>query len=274
MSFGYGISKGAKIAGAQGSRLLATDEARKLTEWDSLPLSELASIPSGSVLGRSGLGSGPVESLTHLPESALPAAAARLNQAGSFAELMAFALGSLYSPMAADPISPAEGQVWWRSGALWMRDASGTVPFVQAGTWTPGIRPDTVGDYSVTYSVQSGVWVRMGRVVTLGFNIQTSSMSWTTATGTMRIIGLPFASQSGLETLGSVVLRNPQGLSLPTSASAVFASPSQGATTLMLYRHVPGAITTVSGLSMGSGMGFLSGQNVALAGWGLSMRIA
>lgn len=274
MSFGYGTAKGAKIAGAKGSRILATDSSKNLTEWDSLPLSLLATVPSGTVLGRSGAGSGSVEALSNLPEAALPSAAARLTQAGSFAELMTFAAGALFAPASADPVSPAEGQVWWRSGALWMRDASGVVPFVQAGTWTPALRPDTIGDFSAAYSVQSGIWVRIGRTITLGFQVQTSSLSWTTASGSMRITGLPYASQTGMETLGTMLLRSPQGLSLPTSASAIFATPSQGATTLMLYRQVPGTNTTLSGLTVGSGLGFISGQNVTLAGWGLTMRMA
>lgn len=274
MSFGSGIAKGARIAGAVGSRLLATDSAKNLTEWESLPLSVLASIPSGSLLGREAEGAGPVQAISILPESALPAAAARLNQAGSFEQLMAFASGCLLDPMASDPASPAEGQVWWRSGALWMRDASGVVPFIQAGTWTPALRPDTLGDFTAAYSQQTGIWVRVGRTVTLGFHLQTSSMTWTTASGSMRINGLPFASQSGMETLGTLLLRSPQGLSLSSTSSTVFASPSQGATTLMLYRHSLGSNTTVLGLSVGSGQGFLSGQNVTLAGWGLTMRIA
>ncbi len=274
MSFGYALAKGAKIAGASGSKILATNEAKRLVELDSMPLNQLAPIASGRVLGRASGGPGAVESLSQIPASALPSAAARLDQAGSFSALMTMAVGLAASPMGADPASPLEGQMWWRSGSLWMRDSIGVVPFIQSGTWTPTIRPDTPGDFSAVYTQQVGTWVRIGRMVLVGFNLQTSAMTWTTASGSMRILGLPFTPQAGIETLGTFVPRIISGLSLPSTSTTVFLSPSQGASSLVFYRQVPGSNTVFSGLSVGSGTGFVSGQNVQIGGGGLVYRIA
>lgn len=274
MSFGSALARGTRIAGAAGGKVLATDEAKRLVELDSVPIAQLSSISSGRVLGRASAGTGGVESLSEIPVSALPSVAARLDQAGSFAGLMTLAAGFLAAPLGSEPALPVEGQIWWRSGALWMRDATGVVPFIQSGTWTPTIRPDTVGDFAVAYAQQVGTWVRIGRTVILGFNLQTSSMTWTTAAGSVRILGLPFTPQSGFETLGTFIPRFVSGLSLPTTASAVYMSPSQGASSLLFYRQVPGSNTVFSGLSVGSGQGFVSGQNVQIAGGGLTYRIA
>lgn len=274
MSFGSALAKGTRIAGAAGSKVLATDDGKRLVELDSLPLTGLASIVSGHVLGRSSVGIGAVESLSQIPATALPSAAARLDQAGSFAGLMSMAAGLIAAPMGADPASPAEGQMWWRSGALWMRDATGVVPFIQSGTWTPSLRPDTLGDFAVSYAQQLGTWVRIGRTVFVGFLVQTSSITWTTAAGSMRILGLPFTPQSGLETLGTCIPRVATGLSLPSTSTTIFLSPSQGASSLLLYRQVPGSNTSFSGLAIGTGVGFVSGQNVQIGGGGLTYRIA
>ena len=274
MSFGSALAKGTRIAGADGGKLLATDEAKRLVELDSVPIAQLSSIASGRVLGRASASTGAVESLSQIPASTLPSIAARLDQAGSFSGLMTMVSGLLAAPMGADPASPSEGQIWWRSGALWMRDATGVVPFIQSGTWTPSLRPDTLGDFAVSYAQQLGTWVRIGRTVLVGFLLQTSSMTWTTAAGSMRILGLPFTPQSGLETLGTCIPRVATGLSLPSTSTTVFLSPSQGASSLLLYRQVPGANTSFSGLAIGSGVGFVSGQNVQIGGGDLAYRIA
>lgn len=274
MSFGSALARGTRISGAEGGKVLASDEAKRLVELESVPITQLSSIASGRVLGRASAGSGEVESLSQIPASALPSVAARLDQAGSFGELMTMVSGLIAAPMGADPASPSEGQIWWRSGALWMRDATGIVPFIQSGTWTPTIRPDTLGDFAVSYAQQLGTWVRIGRTVLVGFLLQTSSISWTTAAGSMRILGLPFSPQSGLETLGTCIPRVATGLSLPSTSTTVFVSPSQGASSLLFYRQIPGSNTSFSGLAIGSGVGFVSGQNVQIGGGGLAYRIA
>ncbi len=273
MSFGRSLVKGVKIPGLQGSRILLTDEHQRLTELDAGSLSVLGPISSGKVLGRSSPGSGSIEVLSQIPSEALPASAARLDQAGSFDALMTLLQGGRFSPLFADPADPAEGQLWWRDGSLWMKDPSGVVPFIQAGTWTPSLRPETAGNFAATYASQRGTWVRVGRTVTVGFELQTSSLSYTTASGPMRVIGLPFACLTEQDTLGAATLRNIQGLNLP-SGICVLATPSPGSSMLILQRHLSGPTSTVLTLQLGASFGFASGQNVSLSAWGLSMRIA
>lgn len=273
MSFGRTIVKGVKIPGLQGGRLLLTDEHSRLTELDSGSLSVLGSVSSGKVLGRSAPGEGEIEVLSQIPLSTLPSATARLDQAGAFAGLVTLLQGGRFAPLGSDPTDAMEGQVWWRDGSLWMKDASGVVPFIQAGTWTPSLRPETVGNFAATYTLQAGTWVRVGRTVTVGFSIQTSSMTFSTAAGQMRVIGLPFAALNEVETLGTSVLRNVQGLNLPSSV-CVMATPSPGSSMLMLQRHFTGSNSSVLALQVGATSGFASGQNVTLSAWGLSMRIA
>lgn len=273
MSFGRALVKGVKIPGLQGGRILLTDEHSRLGELDSGSLSVLGSIESGKVLGRSSPGDGEIEVLSQIPATSLPAFAARLDQAGAFEALMTLMQGGRFAPLEADPADPAEGHVWWRGGSLWMRDSSGVVPFIQSGTWTPSLRPETIGNFAASYTVQSGTWVRIGRTVVVGFSLQTSSVTFSTAAGQMRILGLPFASLSEVETLGTAVLRNVQGLNLPSGA-CVMATPSPGSSMLTLQRHLTGPTSTVLTLQLGTTFGFATGQNVALSAWGLTMRIA
>lgn len=273
MSFGRTLVKGVKIPGLQGGRILLTDDQSRLDELDAGSLSLLGMIASGRVLGRSSPGDGEIEVLSQIPSSALPGTAARLDQAGAFEGLITLLQGGRFAPLGSDPTDPVEGQVWWRDGSLWMKDAGGVVPFIQSGTWTPSLRPETVGNFAATYTLQAGTWVRVGRTVTVGFSLQTSSMTFSTAAGQMRVIGLPFASLAEVETLGTAVLRNIQGLNLPSSVS-VMATPSPGSSMLMLQRHFTGSNSSVLALQIGATSGFATGQNVTLSAWGLSMRIA
>ena len=85
-----------------------------------------------------------------------------------------------------------------------------TCAFVGAsgeGAWTPVLTFVTPGDLSVAYSVQFGRYVKQGNTVTVYFNVQTSTFTYTTATGNLRLTGLPFtsASASNLDLQGSTV---------------------------------------------------------------------
>ena len=60
-----------------------------------------------------------------------------------------------------------------------------------SGSWTPAISAANLGDLSVTYAVQRGTYIRFGDIVNCTFNIQANSISYTTATGFLRITGLP-----------------------------------------------------------------------------------
>jgi len=64
----------------------------------------------------------------------------------------------------------------------------------EEGTWTPAITFATPGDLSVAYSTQNGGYTKIGNTVMLDFNIQTSSFTHTTASGDVRVSGLPFTA--------------------------------------------------------------------------------
>lgn len=75
-----------------------------------------------------------------------------------------------------------------------------------AGTWTPVLTFATPGDLSVTYATQSGSYTKIGSLVHATFNIGTSAFTHTTASGLLRVSGLPFAaSASGPRHVGSVL---------------------------------------------------------------------
>lgn len=62
------------------------------------------------------------------------------------------------------------------------------------GTWTPSITFATSGDLAVTYAADSqiGSYQRIGNFVTVHFAMVTSSFGYATASGDLRITGLPF----------------------------------------------------------------------------------
>lgn len=71
-----------------------------------------------------------------------------------------------------------------------------TLDDYEEGTWTPVLTFVTPGDLSVAYTTQVGVYTKVGRLITVSFVIQTSSFTYTTASGNCRISGLPFTSNA------------------------------------------------------------------------------
>jgi hypothetical protein len=67
----------------------------------------------------------------------------------------------------------------------------------EEGTWTPVLTFQTPGNLSVAYSGQIGSYTRIGnRVVLQGF-ISTTTFTHTTASGYVRVNGIPFNCTSG-----------------------------------------------------------------------------
>lgn len=74
---------------------------------------------------------------------------------------------------------------------------SPTINFaLSSGSFTPEITFDTPGDLSVTYSTQIGRYQRFGNAVTVEIVLITSTFTWSTSSGYLRISGLPFAANS------------------------------------------------------------------------------
>jgi hypothetical protein len=74
-----------------------------------------------------------------------------------------------------------------------MSGFSGGIPYAE-GTWTPVFTFATPGNLVVAYSVQNGVYTRIGRVVHANFFIALSTFTHTTASGNAQVTGLPFTS--------------------------------------------------------------------------------
>ena len=75
---------------------------------------------------------------------------------------------------------------------------SGVVTLIgsQQGTWTPVLTFATPGDLAVVYSVQVGAYARAGNAFFIDAEIETSTFTHTTASGVLRVTGLPFTAAS------------------------------------------------------------------------------
>jgi len=62
----------------------------------------------------------------------------------------------------------------------------------EEGTWTPSLTFVTAGDLSVVTSTSEGEYVKVGNHVFLTGRVVTSTFTYTTATGGLRLTGLPF----------------------------------------------------------------------------------
>lgn len=73
-----------------------------------------------------------------------------------------------------------------------------TLDDYEEGTWTMGITFATPGDLNVVYSSQSGRYTKIGRAFMYEGTVTTTTFTYTTATGTLRVSGLPLAPASGV----------------------------------------------------------------------------
>lgn len=69
-----------------------------------------------------------------------------------------------------------------------------TLDDYEEGTCTPVVTFATPGNLAVAYSTQNGTYTKVGNVVVVTFQIITSSFVHTTASGNLRISGLPITS--------------------------------------------------------------------------------
>jgi hypothetical protein len=73
-----------------------------------------------------------------------------------------------------------------------------TLDDYEEGTWTPTYVPTGPNFTSVVYSAQAGDYTKIGRQVTIRYQMQTSSITKGSASGAVRINGMPFtATNSG-----------------------------------------------------------------------------
>jgi hypothetical protein len=94
------------------------------------------------------------------------------------------------------------------STVLGVSGISSSVALTQSsGIFTPNVSFDTPGDLAVAYTVQSGRYVKTGSRVDITVVIVTSSFTHSTASGALKIIGLPYTSTAvgGNLAMGSII---------------------------------------------------------------------
>lgn len=69
-----------------------------------------------------------------------------------------------------------------------------TLDDYEEGTWTPVLTLATPGDLNVVYSIQTGTYTKVGRLVAATFSVVTSTYTFTTGSGNVQITGAPFTS--------------------------------------------------------------------------------
>ena len=75
---------------------------------------------------------------------------------------------------------------------------------IPSGSWTPTIEFTSLGDLSVSYTTNSGAYTRIGDLVHVAWRITTSSFTYSTTSGNMRVTGLPYTSTSFSAQTGSL----------------------------------------------------------------------
>jgi len=139
--------------------------------------------------------------------------------------------------------------------------------YLKNGSWTPVLTFATPGDLNVAaYSVQAGDYTLDGDVVDCNFNITTNGITFTTASGNLRITGLPFTKVVG----GAVNREGPlqfQGITKVnyTNFSANIASSANYAEI-----YASGSGQSISAVDAAN---CASGTNITLRG-SVSFRIA
>lgn len=86
-------------------------------------------------------------------------------------------------------------------------DAEALAAVVSTGSWTPVISFSTAGDQNIVYSSQSGTYTLIGgSVVVCRLKLVTSTFTHSTASGNLRLTGLPFTAASTYEGVGDLLL--------------------------------------------------------------------
>jgi len=99
--------------------------------------------------------------------------------------------------MSLDPPPSREVEPLSRSWLKWfssVRDNFANFALLEEGAWTPALTFATSGNLNVVYATQAGRYTKTGRLVTVSYAIITSTFTHTTASGGLRITGLPFTA--------------------------------------------------------------------------------
>lgn len=104
---------------------------------------------------------------------------------------------ALVSPSVSGLLDIPGGQVKFPATQVPSADPN-TLDDYEEGSWTMGLTFSTPGDLNVVYGAQTGRYTKAGRAFLYDGTVTTTTFTYTTATGTLRLTGLPIASGSGI----------------------------------------------------------------------------
>jgi len=133
-----------------------------------------------------------------------------------------------------------------------------TLDDYEEGTWTPSFTFLTAGDFSATYSQQVGTYTRIGNRVTVNCTIVSTAFTFTTASSSFRVLGLPFTSEgtSGNQSHGALATT---GVTY-TSGYTMVVSNIPPSTAFIAFTQSSTA-AALGGLTVAN---FVSGTNVTI----------
>lgn len=115
--------------------------------------------------------------------------------------------------------------------------------YVPQTTFTPAITCTTPGDLSVAYTVQQGIYQRVGNLVFFSVTVA-ATLTYTTATGTLSLSGFPVSSN--VSNVFSWTVVGGTSYSVPANLTGYTASVASGSSSLSL-----GYTRTTAGTSVG-----------------------
>lgn len=109
-----------------------------------------------------------------------------------------------------------------------------TLDDYEEGSWTPVLTFALGGDLAVTYSAQDGKFVKIGKLVSWSFVIATSAFTHTTASGPLRVAGLPHLHDltGGIQSVGGAIF---SGINVSPGAYSQIAPRVELNSTFMVF---------------------------------------
>ena len=124
----------------------------------------------------------------------------------------------------------------------------------EEGSWTPTYASSSGSFTSITYSIQSGTYTKVGRQVTCLLTLRTSAITVGTATDSLWVEGLPFTVSSN----SSNLTYTPLGISYNFTNNPSTIRPQVGGTYLSVSKDFDNSILLVSDMGTGAAHNFIA----------------